>query len=369
MNADTIIVGGGLVGAAVSQGLAQEGEKVLVLDEGDVAFRASRGNFGLVWVQSKGDGLPEYARWTRQSADLWSGFSQALLEETGVDTAYHKPGGGHLCLSEEAWQKQSALIHRMHNVHGAAQYGAKMLDRKELDFMLPGLGPEVVGGSWSPHDGHASPLYLLRALHESIARHGGDYRADARVEHIEKDGSGYRVTTRNGSYFGAKIVLAAGLGNRALGPKVGLDIPVFPQKGQILVTERVDTRLSMPTTFVRQTDEGSFLLGDSHENAGYDLTSRPEVMADIAARAIRSFPFLQNLRLVRSWAALRVMSADGYPIYQQSETHPGVFSVNCHSGVTLAGVHAMELAPMIARGRLNDAVAAFSTRRPNVQAH
>ena len=53
MNYDTIVVGGGLVGAAVAHGLGRLGEKVLVLDEGDVAFRASRGNFGLVWVQSK----------------------------------------------------------------------------------------------------------------------------------------------------------------------------------------------------------------------------------------------------------------------------------------------------------------------------
>lgn len=369
MSYDTIVVGGGLVGAAIARGLCKLGEKVLVLDEGDVAFRASRGNFGLVWVQSKGDGMPEYARWSRHSADVWPEFSQDLLEETGIDTAYHKAGGAHLCLSEEAWQRQSALIKRMHNVHGAAEYGAVMIERKELDTMLPGLGPDVVGASWSPHDGHASPLYLLRALHDSIARSGGEYRAEARVEDIAKEGSGYRVSTRAGSFSGAKVVLAAGLGNRSLGPLVGLEVPVFPQKGQILVTERTEMKFSMPTLFVRQTDEGSFLLGDSHEDAGFDLTSRPGIMADIATRAIRSFPFLKNLRLIRSWAALRVMSPDGFPIYQQSESHPGVFSVNCHSGVTLAGAHARTLAPMIARGRLDEPMSAFSRKRLHVQAH
>lgn len=368
MNYDTIVVGGGLVGAAVAHGLGRLGEKVLVLDEGDVAFRASRGNFGLVWVQSKGEGMPEYARWSRHSADVWPDFSEELQEQTGVDTAYHKAGGVHLCLSEEAWERQSALIKRMHNVHGS-DYGAVMIKRDELIKMLPGIGPEVVGASWSPHDGHASPLYLLRALHESITRFGGAYRNEARVENIEKDGSGYRVTTAVGSFKGAKVVLAAGLGNRKLGPLVGLEVPVFPQKGQILVTERTEMKFSMPTVFIRQTDEGSFLLGDSHEDAGFDLTSRTGIMADIATRAIRSFPFLKDLRLVRSWAALRVMSPDGFPIYQQSDSHPGVFSVNCHSGVTLAGAHARTLAPMIARGRLEEPMSAFSTERLNVQAH
>lgn len=60
---DTIVVGGGLVGAAVAWGLAREGETVTVIDEGDIALRASRGNFGLVWVQTKGKNLFDYARW------------------------------------------------------------------------------------------------------------------------------------------------------------------------------------------------------------------------------------------------------------------------------------------------------------------
>ena len=64
---DAIVVGGGLVGSAIAYGLVRAGLKVTLLDEGDVALRAARGNFGLVWVQSKGDGAPDYQRWTRRS--------------------------------------------------------------------------------------------------------------------------------------------------------------------------------------------------------------------------------------------------------------------------------------------------------------
>ncbi len=66
---DAIVIGGGLVGAAIAYGLVRAGLKPALIDEGDVAFRASRGNFGLVWVQSKGLGAPHYQRWTRASAD------------------------------------------------------------------------------------------------------------------------------------------------------------------------------------------------------------------------------------------------------------------------------------------------------------
>ncbi|MCH1999329.1 FAD-dependent oxidoreductase, partial [Achromobacter xylosoxidans] len=64
---DAVVIGGGLVGSAVAYGLRRELDHVAVLDEGDVAYRASRGNFGLVWVQSKGMGLPRYGVWTMTS--------------------------------------------------------------------------------------------------------------------------------------------------------------------------------------------------------------------------------------------------------------------------------------------------------------
>jgi hydrogen cyanide synthase HcnC len=66
---DAIIIGGGLVGSAIAWGLAREGLRCVLLDEGDIAYRASRGNFGLVWAQSKGLGAPHYQRWTRYSAN------------------------------------------------------------------------------------------------------------------------------------------------------------------------------------------------------------------------------------------------------------------------------------------------------------
>lgn len=349
---DVIVVGGGLVGAAVAYGLVREGARVTVLDEGDIALRASLGNFGLVWVQSKGDGRPEYARWTRRSADVWPELSEALREETGIDTAYSKPGGLHPAMSEEELDERRALMHRMHNVHGAAEYGAELLSGEEARELMPGLGPEVVGGIYCKHDGHASPLYLLRALHEAIVTRGGTVVTDARVSTVAPDGDGFRAETAAGTYRGGKIVLAAGLGNRALGPGVGLNVPVKPLKGQILVTERAAPLLEMPTVTVRQTAEGTVMIGDSHEDVGFDLTATTPTMAAIAARAVRMFPFLKDLRVVRSWGALRVMAPDGYPIYEELAACPGAFTVNCHSGVTLAGIHALALAPMIAAGRL-----------------
>ena len=95
---DLIVIGGGLVGGAIAWGAARLGASVALLDEGDVAFRAARANFGLVWVQSKGAGMPAYAHWSRRSAELWPQLAAAMAAQS-VHTVGRRStnaaGGGH----------------------------------------------------------------------------------------------------------------------------------------------------------------------------------------------------------------------------------------------------------------------------------
>ncbi|MBT6095259.1 MAG: FAD-binding oxidoreductase, partial [Rhodospirillaceae bacterium] len=195
---------------------------------------------------------------------------------------------------------------------------------------------------------------------------GGEICTDSRALSISRDDESYVVKTKSGEFSTGRVVLAAGLGNRDLASMVDLEQPVRPVKGQIMVSERVQPFLDIPTTHVRQTNEGTVMIGDSHEEVGYDLSSTPRVAREIADRARRSFPFLNRVRIVRTWAALRVMTPDGLPIYDQSETMPGVFSASCHSGVTLAATHAFVYAPYVADGKIGDELAALSARRFDV---
>lgn len=360
---DLAIAGGGLVGAAIAYGCARRGQRVALFDEGDVALRAARGNFGLVWVQSKGDGMPAYAAWTRRSSDLWLELAPALKEETGIDVGHSRPGGVHVCLDEAELAERALFMGRLHNQTGGA-FTYEMLDRAGIVKLLPDIGPKIAGGSYCPLDGHASPLYLLRALMAAFQQRGGRYLPRQRIEALEAHaGGGFRITAGGAVHEAAKLVLAAGHGNAVLAPPVGLSAPVRPLRGQILVTERTSGFLTMPTTTVRQTVEGSVMLGDSHEDVGFDDGTRPDVMAAIAARAVRVFPRLAGLRIVRVWGALRVMTPDGFPIYEESRDCPGAFLATCHSGVTLAGAHALALAPYIAAGKLPAEFDAFGTAR------
>jgi hydrogen cyanide synthase HcnC len=360
---DTIVVGAGLVGAAIAFGLARAGQRVALLDEGDVAHRASRGNFGLVWVQSKGLGSPHYQRWTRESARAWKDLAHELHECTGIDSALEQPGGLSFCRSEEEFERRAATMRQLQREAGDFGFEFEMLRRDRLAALVPGLGPKVVGASYTPYDGHVNSLRVFRALHQAAMEHGATYLANAAVQTIDPSSAGFSVRSSAGRFSATRLVLAAGLGNRELAPQVGLDCPVAPNKGQILVTEKVGRALTMPTEGIRQTDDGGLLLGSSQEDAGFDEAVTMRTAGAIARRAVDIFPFIAGLRIVRSWAALRVMTPDGLPVYEQSTRYPGAFVATCHSGVTLAAAHALTLAPAIARGELPAAFARFSASR------
>lgn len=366
---DVAVIGGGLVGGAVAWGLARLGQRVAVLDEGDIAYRASRGNFALVWVQSKGLGMPEYAAWTVRSARGWPGLADALRAQTGIDVALRQPGGLHLALSERELEERAAQMRRLHNQPSMIRYDYEMLERERVRAMLPQIGPEVAGASYCPLDGHVNSLRLFRALHAGLQAFGASYLPNRAVARIEARDGGFAVETAGGTVRAGKVVLAAGNGNARLAPMVGLGAPVRPLRGQVIVTEKARPFLHYPVSTVRQTDEGGVMIGDSQEEAGFDTAVGTGVLSTMAERAIRKFPLLGRLNVVRTWSALRVMTPDGFPVYDQSRTHPGAFLATCHSGVTLAANHALVLPRLIVAGRLPaEEFDVFSARRFDVPA-
>lgn len=360
---DVIVIGGGLVGSALAYGLARQGAGVLLLDEGDVALRASRGNFGLVWVQGKGYLYADYARWSLGSSRLWPQLRDMLREETAIDVELNQSGGYHICLDEEELEARRDRLQWLQDEIGADAYPFQMLSAEDARADLPGLGPEVAGVSYSPMDGHCNPLKLLHALHTANRLRGVDYRPNTPAQTISHQAGVFTVETPKGSVQAPRLVIAAGLANAALSGQVGMHVPVRPNKGQVLITERLTPLLRCATNYVRQTDEGTIQIGDSMEEAGYDDRVRISVSAEIAARAIRCFPELRNVRLVRTWSALRIMTPDGFPIYQESDRCPGAFAISCHSGVTLAAQHSLAVAPWVLGGEMPPCLSSFPATR------
>ncbi len=360
LETDVAVIGGGLVGISVAYGLALQKVDSVVLDEGDRAIRASRGNFGLVWVQGKGLGLPAYTGWAIRAVEQWPEFAARLEFETGIEVALSQNGGLFLCRTPDALAQRACDLQAVKSRFDGT-YDYDILDNDAVRRLVPEFGPEAAGASYSRYDGQANPLRLLQALHRGYAQHGGRCVSDSGVLDIEPSGTKFVLRTESGKVVARRIVLASGLGNAGLGDKLGVPIPVEPVRGQILVTERLPPLFDLAIEQVRQMNEGTLLIGGSWEEVGFDLNTTFDVTRRIAEDAMCFFPFLKDVRIVRSWAALRIITPDAAPIYE--EVVPGAFLVTCHSGVSLAAIHALETARWIGEGRIPEQMWAFSLKR------
>jgi len=207
---------------SVAYGLRLRDLSVAVIDEGDVAHRASRGMFGLVWAQSKGRGMPEYARWTRDSIQLWPAFAEDLLDRTGIEVTYSRCGGYMFAFTDDELDRRKADYGEICDGIGLAAPDFEVLDRKAVADAFPGIGEAVRGATYCPIDGDCDPLALLRALHRAFIDAGGRHFPGHILARIDDEGPRPKVETNRQTFEADRIVLCAGIGNRGTRQGPGL---------------------------------------------------------------------------------------------------------------------------------------------------
>ena len=89
-------------------------------------------------------------------------------------------GGIHICLNEEEYNERESKLDLLRN-HQNGKFQYQMLDNQELSKLMPGLGSEVLGGSFSVHDGHVNPLYLMKSLHNGFIKNRGKFVSNEKV--------------------------------------------------------------------------------------------------------------------------------------------------------------------------------------------
>ncbi len=364
---DVCVIGGGYMGAAVAFGLVRAGAKVLMVDKVSEIHKASRANFGLIWSQSKGSGNRPYARLSERAVREFGDFTQLVEEESGIDVELRLGAGLVVSLGEQELSARKTAIEKMHTeaeAHGE-KHPSKILDRNEIQERVGKavLGEEVTGGSFSSIDGDVNPLLLLKAMRRVFIKRGGTFIQGCTVTDLTRQGRSYQLDTSMGKIEADRVVMAAGLGNISLFSQLGRKIPLVPQKGQLLVTERVKPFLSFPFSGIRQTGCGSVMIGYTQENTGFDITTSVPGAVGLAQRAVRIFPALRHTRVVRSWASLRVLTKDGLPIYDEIEDYPGCFVFGTHSCVSLASVHSTILVPWILGSERPTGIESFNLER------
>ena len=345
--AETVIIGGGIVGCAAAYYLASRGIRSVVLERRGIAAEASGANAGMVGAAS---GVPGTTlEHTKKGLELMA----AAARELGRPVELVREGRLTLACSDAEWPEveEFAATRRREGIE------VEIVSRDDLRRLEPGLGAHVVGAAYVPGDGHVNPILLTLAYAAAARRLGAEIRQGIEVTRLEV--SRDRVTavlTPGGPIAASRVIVAAGAWSAALLAPLGIVLPVRPGRGQMLVTEALPPLtarvLRTSTIGIRQDIRGHVLIGSTVEDVGFNREVTVPTLALFARLAGQLMPALTHAQVLRAWAGLRPMTPDSLAIIDSAPGVDGLFLATGHSrtGMTYAPVTGWLLAQLVIEG-------------------
>ncbi|WP_375740170.1 glycine oxidase ThiO [Pseudomonas boanensis] len=341
-----LLVGGGAIGLLSAYLLAKEGVDVAVLDKGPCGRESSWAGGGIVsplypWRYSSA--VTALAHW---SQDFYPQLGQQLLAETGVDPEVFVTGLYWLDLEDEA----EALA-------WAAAQGRPLapVDMAQVHAAVPPLGPGFQRAIYMAGVANVRNPRLTRALREALLRMPNvTLHESCEVRGFVRDGQRVTgVSTVEGELLADRVVLAAGAWSGELLGTLGVELPVEPVKGQMILFKCAEDFLpSMVLAKGRYAiprRDGHVLVGSTLEHAGFDKTPTEEALESLKASAFELLPGLADAELVGHWAGLRPGSPEGIPFIGPVAGFDGLW-LNCghyRNGLVLAPASCRLLADLM----------------------
>ena len=354
--ADVVVIGGGVRGCSCAYHLAQAGVRVTLVEKDGIASGCSGATFALINVSYKDPA--HYAALSLESARLFAGLDREL----GEDLEF-RPVGNISTLIEDEKQIPGleAYIRRQNAVPGLK---LELLSTEEARRLEPALTPSILGACFCAQDGHINPYKLTVGYARAARRLGVSILTGTRVTGIELERNRVRaVVTDRGRIATENVVITAGIDMPEIGRMIGVTIPVVPSRGQVITTERTRPVLNRPVGSLRQTEDGTIIIGVSYQFIGPELRVAYDDMTRNAQRALRLFPALRNLNVIRLWAGLRPYTVDGLPILGPVGHLKGVFLATGHSGMTLAQVTGKVICDLVTKGSTPSAIGEYTVER------
>ena len=368
---DIAIIGGGVIGTSCAFHLVEKGFDVVLIEQGDIASGTSShcdAEAMLTDKQPGPDAALGYASIMR--------FKE-LAAQFSYDFEFAQHGSLYVCETDQEMEIASEYIRQLQS----EGYPVRMVDTKEMADIEPFLARDLKGGFWSDVCSSMSPYKLCYAFIEESKPKGLTVYTHCKVQGIKRNEKGavQAVVTEKGTIACNKVINCCGCWAPEIGKMVGLDIPIIPRKGVILLSERgypivhqkVQEYGYMLTKFqdksvVRDIDEDvkkynvaftleatagdNFMLGSSRNFVGFDIQTEIEVVHAIAKRGIRFFPILKEINCIRAYAGLRPYVEDHLPIISDVEEVPGFYIAAGHEGdgISMAPITGKLIAQMMA---------------------
>ncbi|MGH1277994.1 NAD(P)/FAD-dependent oxidoreductase [Bacillus basilensis] len=354
---DVLIIGGGIIGCSIAYYTSKYGRDVTIIEKGEFVSGTSSRCDGNILAIDKDPGFDSQMSLVSQK------LVTDLSEELEHSFEYRAPGSILVCESDEEMEAAQRWVNRQKE----AGLPFRMLDRQDIREESPFFADDLLGGLECATDSTVNPYLLAFSLLAESKKYGTKAFNLTEVKEMKRDIDGsFIVETTNGTFNAKQVVNAAGVWAPKIGKMLDVNIPIEPRKGHIIVASRqehVGCRKVMEFGYLiskfggkrkvdaltekygvalvfEPTESQNFLIGSSREFVGFHTRINNEVIKCIANRAIRFYPKMADMMVIRSYAGLRPWTEDHLPIISRVEHIPNYFIAAGHEGdgISLAAV-------------------------------
>ncbi len=248
-HAQIVVIGGGIIGCSTAYHLTRDHKAdVILLEQGSLTSGSTWHAAGLVGQLRSSASI---TRVLKYSVDLYKG----LEAETGLATGWKMTGCLRLATNEDRWTE----FKRLATTAGSFGMEMHLVSPEEVKRMWPLMNvDDLVGASWLPTDGQASPSDITQSLARGARLHGAKIVENVRVTGFEmKDGVILKVKTTLGDIACEKVVNCGGQWARQIGAMAGINVPLQPVKHQYIITEKIEG-LSTDAPTIRDPDRRTY---------------------------------------------------------------------------------------------------------------
>jgi glycine oxidase len=357
-----IVIGGGALGAACARELACTGRKVLILEPGGENGQAWRAAAGMLAPQIEADANDALLELALAARDHYRPLAAALQDSTGIDVGLWLEGIARVAGSEvEAEELRAKVSWQQRQGHSC-----EWLEAGDVSRRWPWLGP-TAGALWAPRDGALHPERLVRALLSHAQQLGATVVADRALMLQQGGGRITGVGGEVGNYSAGDVVVAAGAWS-SLVEGLPRPIPVRPVRGQMAA---LPWPADIPRAIVYHKDSyllargGEAIIGSTMEEAGFHPEVTSAGLARIFTATMALCPGLVRAKVRRSWAGLRPMTPDGFPIIGGERALEGLWYATGHgrNGILLAGITGVLVRQLVERETPGLDLSAFAADR------
>ena len=313
--AETVIIGGGIIGLSIAYNLAKLGEEGVVVLEKGYLGNGSTFRCGTGIRQQFGE--EANIRMMKRSVELWSG----LGEELGHDVEFTQSGYLFLIYDEEelkSFKEKVALQNRL-------GIPSRIITPEEAKEIVPPLNTDgVIAAAWNDTDGKANPFKTVFAYADAARRLGVEIHEYTEAKDIRVEGGEIKaVVTDRGEIRTGRVINAANAWAPLINKMAGLplDIPIHPYKHQSVKTEPIKTGQIEPMVvsfkhggvyLTQEANQGGVIGGYGLKyGPTYDITPTYEFLRGVSYRFSQIVPALKYVNVIRVWGGFYAETPDG----------------------------------------------------------